>query len=134
MNDEAVKWLREQITGDLEYARANAARRPINPVRSYEMRDLIACCEAELAILDEHAFDTLHKFGSDGPRRCTTCLSDRDGYEEQWEADLWPCQTMRLLASGYKHRDGYAEHWAEVNQPAAPGVPPSWDYFPPALS
>ncbi len=129
MNEEAVKWLREQITGTLEYARQIAARRPINPMRSHEMRDLIARCAAELAILDAHAFDTTGKFGSEGPPRCTTCLSDRDGYEEQWEADPWPCQTVRLLASGYRHREGYAEHWPEVNQPAAP----SYGYFPPAL-
>ena len=39
---------------NLDYARQNAARRPINPMRSHEMRDLIAGCEAELAILDEY--------------------------------------------------------------------------------
>lgn len=76
-------------------------------------QDVIARCEAELAILDAHAFDTLEKFGTEGPPRCTICLSDREGYEEQWEGDPWPCQTVRLVASGYKHREGYAEHWSE---------------------
>ena len=109
---------------DAEENGANAAHMALN-----DPQDVIARCEAELAILDAHAFDTTGKFGSEGPPRCTTCLSDRDGYEEQWEADPWPCQTVRLLASGYRHREGYAEHWPEVNQPAAP----SYGYFPPAL-
>lgn len=82
-------------------------------IAQHDPQDVIARCEAELAILDAHAFDTLEKFGTEGPARCTICLSDREGYEEQWEGDPWPCQTVRLVASGYKHREGYAEHWSE---------------------
>lgn len=114
MNDEGVKWLRDQVNWTLDYARTNAARRPINPMRSHEMRDLIAGCEAELAILDAHGWDEIGKFGSVEIRRCLVCLSDREGYEEQWEADPWPCSTVRLVASGYKHREGYAQHWGDV--------------------
>ena len=80
-------------------------------IARHNLRAGVARCEAELAILDEHASDTTGKFGEQGPPRCTTCLSDREGYEEQWEADPWPCRTVRLLAGGYKHREGYAEHW-----------------------
>lgn len=66
--------------------------------------DTIARCEAELAILDLHGGEWLDQDLADGDYRvrqvCTRC---DDGY--------WPCRTVRLLASGYRHRPGYREEW-----------------------
>jgi hypothetical protein len=74
-------------------------------------QDVIARCEVELAILDEHQFDTTGKFGAPDRPRCLVCLTDRDGYEELWVADPWPCKTIQHVASGHRHRAGWAEHW-----------------------
>ena len=74
-------------------------------------RDTIARCETELAILDEHAPDYLSKYGSPGPPLCQRCLTAREGYEELWEGDPYPCRTVRLLGSAYKHQPGYREEW-----------------------
>ena len=63
-------------------------------------QDVIARCEAELAILDEHGPSEV---APDACRRCKGGLA-------------FPCRTVRLLASGYRHRPGYAEAW-----PPTPG-------------
>lgn len=69
---------------------------------------VIARCEAELAILDEHA---PVKAGH-GPKKdhlcCSACVSVSD---DAYLAIRSPCRTVRLLASGYKHRPGYREEW-----------------------
>lgn len=57
-------------------------------------------CEAELAILDEHPPND--SFGADDIC-CSTC-----GDVPQVP---FPCSTVRLLASGYRHRPGYREEW-----------------------
>ena len=28
---------------------------------------------------------------------CPVCITERDGYPEQWESDRYPCETLRLL-------------------------------------
>jgi uncharacterized protein DUF6221 len=61
--------------GDSSLTRLMAANDP---------RDTIARCEAELAILDEHAL---------------TCPGGG------------PCRTVRILAYGYRYWPGYGEHW-----------------------
>jgi hypothetical protein len=63
-------------------------------------QDTIARCEAELAILDEHRAGR----GIDpGELCCVTC--------GDFPQVLFPCRTVRLLASGYRHRPGYEEAW-----------------------
>ena len=81
-------------------------------------QDVIARCEAELAILD----------------LCTSAIEAGaipDG--ATWSDDAAGAEVgtvvLRLLASGYRHREGYAEHWAEAGPPAVP----SYDYFPRSL-
>jgi hypothetical protein len=71
-------------------------------------RDTIARCEAELAILDEHrvARMTYPDVASFGCIRCHYGANGED-YNGGW------CTTTRLLASGYRHHDGYAEHWGD---------------------
>ena len=119
---EMLSWLREAITWWLDYARQNAARRPITPMRSHEMRGLIARCEAELAILDEHYI----LFNGDRNEKyeqysimpppfppedcgCVTChYASRGGVN-----GYGICRTVRILAAGYRHHPGWAEAgWA----------------------
>ena len=64
-------------------------------------RDTIARCEAELAILDEHKPDR----GIDPDEMCCTTCGDYPQVE-------YPCQTVRLLGAGYRHRRGYLPEWA----------------------
>ncbi len=107
MNDEAVKWLREQIGWWLDYGRQNAARRPITPLRSHEMRDLVARCEAELAILDgcDDQESWLESAREGEPGDPTLSLEWREGFVAALR------QVRELVASGYRHREGYAQHW-----------------------
>jgi hypothetical protein len=71
-------------------------------------RDTIARCEAELAILDEHApSQGYHQPEGDLTMICVMCADDQMyGYP-------YPCKTVRLLGSGYTSRPGYrGEEWA----------------------
>lgn len=99
MSDDLVTWLREQIAWTLDYARKNAARRPINPMRSHEMRDLIARCEAELAILDEHEARD---------KDADLMLGPNTLRQREWSGLRL---AIRLLGSGYQFRPGYREEW-----------------------
>jgi hypothetical protein len=102
-DDDENHWHGTWAMGDSTLTRLMAANDP---------RDTIARCEAELAILDEHAPDYLSKYGSPGPPLCRRCITAREGYEELWEGDPYPCRTVRLLGSAYKHQPGYREEWA----------------------
>ena len=89
---DLAAWLRE---GHLEFLKA---------ARELDIEgEAIARCEAELAILD------LHK-PIDVPgmawRGCATCKDP----VTRWPK-THPCRTVRLLGSGYKHRDGYLGEW-----------------------
>lgn len=157
MSDEAVKWLRGQVTARLETAKAachggdgNWWRRlrdlyidggPVPAGALFEgtpevdapehdifiaevvvydegrpsdeqfahialndPQDVIARCEAELAILDE--FTSRH-------RDVDLMLGPTIARQREWEGLRL---AVHLLASGYKHRDGYAEHWGKLTQ------------------
>jgi hypothetical protein len=104
------------------FALVDNGRREFEHIIRHDPRNEIARCEAELAILDEHAltwpdgepeYESLDEPVADSrggvhyvpvrggvvpPYVCRTC-----GYD-----DGQPCKTVRLLASGYKHRPGYA--------------------------
>jgi hypothetical protein len=43
---------------------------------------------------------------------CTVC-HHLVGRELQVDNDAWPCQTVRLLASPYKGREGWQEEWGD---------------------
>ena len=62
-------------------------------------QDVIARCEAELAILDLHGLWEAEAAGHPMMGAAACAVSD----------------AVRHLASGYKHREGYAEHWGGVN-------------------
>jgi hypothetical protein len=72
-------------------------------------QDTIARCEAELAILDEHATEIYRdESGIVGYHAywCQTCHIPRDQPGRDW------CRTVRLLAAGYRHWPGYRDEWA----------------------
>jgi len=101
--DAAMAWLRQQIEDDKAAAKvATAGPWHENGMairggpRSYAPQDVIADCDAKLAILEEHP-------ESNEGAGCGGC--------QHWP---WPCPTLRLLASAYRHRDGYAGHWGTV--------------------
>jgi len=102
--DSADIWFGTWAMGDSSLTRLMEANDPL---------DTIARCEAELAILDEHAPDCVGEFGETVPARCQRCIADRDPYPELWKGDSYPCRTVSLLASGYRHQPGYAEAWGQ---------------------
>ena len=88
-SDDPVAWLRQLLERCLEHHRQVAG--------SNDAGEQTARCEAELAILDEHHYMNLGDCG-----RCR-------GYGPHSLFMPYPCTTVRLLASGYKHRPGYRE-------------------------
>jgi hypothetical protein len=68
-------------------------------------RDTIARCEAELAILDLHS----------DKHECRTCLRQMDTEDHEGDRIEYlamepsPCPSLRLLASGYRNRDGWKD-------------------------
>jgi hypothetical protein len=91
---EADAWHGTWAMGDSSLARLMEANDP---------QDTIARCEAELAILDEHQSVAVPLMAWRG---CGTCKDPIAG------PAAFPCRTVRLLATGYRHRDGYREEWA----------------------
>lgn len=77
----------------------------------HDAEDVIAQCDAALAILDEHAPE------DGGCRICTTeqqqVYWDGENETTPWEKTrvTAPCRTVRLLVSGYRHRPGWREEW-----------------------
>lgn len=90
-------------------------------------QDVIARCEAELAILGEHYIFTkqdrserYEEFSivtagipggaGDQGMGCVTCHYTGFGAVKAFGI----CRTVKAVASGYRHRDGYAQHWGEA--------------------
>ena len=75
----------------------------VEHIAANDPRDVIARCEAELAMLDEHppcADDATHC------ARCRNWL-----YEVQAP---WPCTTISLVFGAYRQRPGYREDWGLI--------------------
>ena len=118
MNDPAVGWLRQQITGDLEHERRDEGFHHPDP-------RFVAICEAMLAVLDEHAQWRLAPRDSSQaeaeaaafvtehypvPARCKTCHADRMAQPGEY-----PCPSLHRLAFAYRSRAGYAQHWGQAS-------------------
>ena len=43
---------------------------------------------------------------------CSICITEREGYQEEWGDDDWPCATIRLLAAVYSDHPDYRQEWA----------------------
>jgi hypothetical protein len=132
--DEIAAWLRAQAEADLEAAQkatpgpwefegdvpdvgdlysahdenlrtvARTRDRQVANGQHMERHDPLtekARAESVLAVLDEHARlnDSIW---------CRTC----DPAGESGDSAAWyPCRTVRLLACGYRHREGFKEAW-----------------------
>lgn len=57
------------------------------------------------AIVEIHA--TEH--GEDG--YCRSCLTDRAGWRDEWCPDMFPCETIRALASVWSDHPDYNPEW-----------------------
>lgn len=64
----------------------------------HDPRDTIARCDAELAILADHASNDHETYPE-----CVHCA-----------VQCFPCRTVRLVGEGYRHWDGYREEWGAV--------------------
>jgi Family of unknown function (DUF6221) len=76
-------------------------------------QDTIARCEAELAILDQHEPVIPVSLEQEARewQECREC-GPNNNYPEIYAVPgkgeaFYPCQTVRLLAGGYKHRPGF---------------------------
>jgi hypothetical protein len=106
MGTEADCWDGTWALGDSRLARFIARHDP---------QDVIARCESDLALLDLHFPVTRDDYGD---REWLECAEDgpNDGGSEFVAVpgrgeSFWPCQTLHLLARGFRHREGWAEHW-----------------------
>jgi hypothetical protein len=102
---EAVAWLQREIGNDHAFALACLAR-PFPGSDMDAIAERVADGEAKLAIVGEHP-----EYSGQLPRfsGCATCMREEGD-------NFWPCRTLQLLASAYRHREGYAEHWGTVVQ------------------
>ena len=73
----------------------DSGRREFDHIIRHDPRNVIADCEAKLAILDEHGSEHM-------------CFENtRDGNTWSWyDGD---CRVMRTIAGAYRHRPGYRE-------------------------
>lgn len=121
----------EEVAGDgiHIYAEGGHDADQAEHIAANDPQDTIARCEAELAILDEHArllhfpAETLAAWRAAGVpedrivkasevascARCHTPVDDAREDEDQCLPVAYPCRTVRLLAGGYQHRPGYEE-------------------------
>ena len=80
----------------------NQLRNTVDHIVFNDPRQIIADCEADLGILDDH------EPGWAGLKRdvrvCMACDAER--------GDRWPCRTVRRIAAGYQYRPGYRPEWA----------------------
>ena len=90
-------WRGTWVTGDSSVTRLMEANDP---------RDTIARCEAELALLNEHAVIRMPYQDARGvPGHFCECATCGFGGPDR----SYPCKTVRLLGYGYRHWSGYRE-------------------------
>jgi hypothetical protein len=96
----------------------DSGRREFEHVIRHDPQNAAADCEAKLSILDELAAAKARRDAErdDYGRWVSGDVQDRrpqfPGPPSEVIAGL-EC-AVRLLASGYRHRDGYAEHWGDA--------------------
>jgi hypothetical protein len=115
-SDGEVLGGREQVV----YDEGRPSDAQFEHIAANDPRDTIARCEAELAILDEHyilwvhdtneayeEFSVVSIGGANKDHGCVTCHY----YSQGGVKGYGYCRTVRLLASAYRHCDGYREEW-----------------------
>ena len=73
--------------------------------------NVIARCESDLVLLDLHKPVSDEYVDGDGDTRDSLLCDECDNCGAAFN---WPCRTARLLARGYRHREGYADHWGAL--------------------
>ncbi|WP_327584648.1 DUF6221 family protein [Nonomuraea sp. NBC_00507] len=71
----------------------------------HDPADVLARCEAELALLDAH-----DPKGGDG-LHCPVFIEQTVDPASPYQPAVPPCRTLRLLAYGYRHRPGWDAAW-----------------------
>ena len=87
---------------DLPAAIVNDGRREADHIRRHDPLNTVADCEAKLAILDACLPDA----------SMDEAVDNGDiSAEEYVSTEAMGAIVLRLLAAGYRHRDGYARYW-----------------------
>jgi len=82
------------------FALVDNGRREFEHIIRHDPRNVVADCEAKLAILDEHG----------GEHMCFE--NSHDG--NTWDWHLGDCRVMRTLVTAYRHRLGYRPEWTVI--------------------
>lgn len=100
--DDLIAWLRAVLDEDWNRVQSEIDEMGFGDLTP-STDDLwhLADIEAKRAVLDEHTATV-------GPA-CPTCAVHVGGSEVA--SVRAPCRTVRLLASAYRHRDGYRDEW-----------------------
>jgi Family of unknown function (DUF6221) len=83
---------------DMPVVIVNNGRCELHHISRHDPVNVVADCEAKLDLL----------------RMCeplSEAQADRQSNEVNAEHEVWSGLILRKLASAYRHRDGYAEHW-----------------------
>ena len=87
---------------DMPVAIVNNGRRELDHIRRHDPRDVVADCEAKLALL----------------KMCRP-LSEAEAESQSnyvnVEHEVWSELVLEQLASAYRHRPGYAGHWGKMS-------------------
>jgi hypothetical protein len=104
---DLVAFLHARLDEDERYLNSNRhhlwTQRPLREI------------EVKRAIVAEHGPDCTGFFGETVPAMCQRCITDREGYEEQWQGDPYPCLTLRLLAAVYSDHPDYQQAWVPAS-------------------
>jgi hypothetical protein len=75
----------------------------------HDPEGVLASVAADRALIEEHAPRVNWK----GDVVCSRCIEqDVRMYRAHWRDAPWPCRTVRLRVSAYRHRPGYLGEWA----------------------
>jgi Family of unknown function (DUF6221) len=108
-------WL--ETRSGIVLAMANALGTEFEPgvvehIAIHDPRDVIADCDAKLRLLSLH--EPVEGVG--GGIECEACGPNNGSPPGMivvlGEDEFWPCATVLVLASGYRHRDGWQEEWS----------------------
>ena len=93
--DDLVGWLRAEITGDRDDAARRLRLSRMSAAHRGRLMEKLDRANAELAVLD--------RYERQADRRWENCLEE----DRMWVLD----PVVRLLASGYRRREGFNEEW-----------------------
>lgn len=113
MEQTATAWLRNEIEGDLKAWREREGFLTGTALDA-DADDRVADAEMKLELLKLH--QPVEAMGGDRTwLECESCGPNREGDEvfaAPGEGEVfWPCQEWQIVATAYRHRDGWAEHW-----------------------